>query len=151
MNRAIKYLFLFFILSSGPMFSQYEKDTIYINFNHEVQNCSYKNLKMKWFKNEGLQFNLCGRGVFLFQRNKNSDTISTRQLKDYYITSIEDVAQKVKDFRYKTYKRSPPEENAKAYQFYNKNDIFETYLIEIISDCRFVVYPVQWRNQNIID
>jgi len=152
MDRAIKYLlFLFFLFRSVTMFSQYEKEIIYINFNHEVQNCKYENLKLKWFKKEGLQFNLCGKGVFLFPSVKKSDTLSICQLKEYRITSIESVKQKVKNFRYKTYKKSPPDENDKAYQFYNKNDIFETYLIEILNNDKFVVYPVHWRNQNVID
>lgn len=133
------------------MFSQHEKNTIYINFNTEVKNCQYKDLKLKWFKKEGLQFNLCGKGVFLFKNAQKSDTLNILKLDDYPITTMEEVDQKVKDFRYKKYGKRPLDENDKAYQFYNKNDIFRTYLIEVIGDCKIVIYPVIWRNQDIID
>jgi hypothetical protein len=31
------------------------------------------------------------------------------------------------------------------YPWYNKNGIFDTYLIEIINDKQFVIYPVEWK------
>jgi len=154
MDRAIKYLlFLFFLFSSFTMFSQYQKEIIFLRFkeNTEEKEPYYRGIKFYSENEKGIVFNLLTEGSLLFGDHKKSDTLSICQLKDYPITSIEGVEQKVKDFRYKTYKKSPPDENDKAYQFYNKNDIFETYLIEILNNDKFVVYPVHWRNQNVID
>lgn len=143
----------FFLLRAGFAFSQYEykKEKIYLNFNKEIKNCPYNDIKLKWFKKEGLQFNLCGGGVFLFPKGKKADTLCLTKFKNYPVTTMNEVEQKVKAFRYKTYKKSPPHKEDKAYQFYNKNDIFKTYLIEVIGDGRFVVYPVNWRKQDVIE
>jgi len=141
-------IMLIFLLSGNLMFSQYAKDTIYLNVSKD---CNFETFKLKWMKPEGLQFNLCGNAVFLFAKGEHADTLWMDKLDLYAISTFKDVNQKAKDFRYKTYKKNPPNENDKAYQFYNKNDIFETFLIETINDKQFVVYPVKWRNQNVID
>ena len=52
-------------------------------------------------------------------------------------------------FRESTFGKEPANEDDKLYQFYDRNDIFETYLIEIISKNHFVIYSVKWRNQQV--
>lgn len=145
------FVFLIFFLKVSLLFSQYSKEVIYLNFNNEIENCVYKNIKQKWSKPEGIQFNLCGKSVLLFENGKKADTLCIIHVKDYPITTMEEVDKIVKDFRLKTYKKRPPNKNDKLYQAYTKNDIFKTYLVEIIEDDKFVIYPVIWRNQNIID
>ena len=149
MHPAIKLLLSFCIFISGNfVYSQYEKDTVYLKLQKE---CNIQDLILKWKKTEGIQFNLCGSAVFLFSNEGHADTLSLDKLDLYTISSIKEVEQKIKEFRYKTYKKSPPNKNDKAYQFYTRNDIFETFLIEILNEKEFVVYPVKWRNQNVID
>lgn len=153
MSRAISYLLLLlFLLSSNSAFSQYEKDTIYLKFEkNSGEEPYYRGVKSYNKQEKGTIFNLIPSGSLLLPQGKKADTISIEKMDSYTISTMKEVEQRVKEFRHKTYKKSPESKDAKAYQFYNKNDIFETFLIEIIDDCRFVVYPVCWRNQNIID
>ncbi len=148
----IKYLmFLLFFLKGSIIFSQYSKEVIYLKLN--IDNECFR--KMKFYKSDekGIVFNLLckGNGSFLFPDKEKADTLCIKHIKDYPITTMEQVDKKVKDFRLKTYKKRPPNKKAKLYQAYTKNDIFKTYLIEIIGDDKFVIYPVTWRNQNITD
>ena len=145
-------IFSFCLFQSIIMFSQIEKDTIYLKFeSNSSSSPAYKGIKFYKNDEKGLVFNLLTKGSLLYSYEKKSDTLPIKFLPDYPIITIKGVEQKVKDFRYKTYGKSPLGENDKAYQFYNKNDIFETFLIEILGNFKFVVYPVSWRNQDIID
>ncbi len=85
--------------------------------------------------------------VFIFQSQAQAQESDI--FKDWKI--LEGVEKKVKDFRFKTYKKRPKNKDDKLYQAYDKNDIFKTYLIEVISKEKFVLYPVIWRNQGIIE
>lgn len=140
---------LVFTLLSGALFAQYQEDTIYLNYNSYAKDCNEDNLKQKWVKSEGIQFNLCGEAVLLHENNKRADTLPLSSLNNYPITTINEVEEQVQDFRRATHKKRPPESDEKLYQAYTKNDIFKTYLIEIINDCQFVIYPVKWRTQNV--
>jgi hypothetical protein len=88
-------------------------------------------------------------GSCLFRDKSKSDTLMIDSLKKYKVLRMVDIKKKVKDFREKTYKKLPMKSNRKLYQAYDNNDIFETFLIEIISKDKFVIYPVFWRNQRI--
>jgi len=153
MNRIIHILFLIILFLNGNfIYSQYVKDTIYLEFEKNTgEEPFYRGVKSFSSEKGCIIFNLISKGSLLYSKEEQADTLLMYKLDLYTISTFKDVNQKVKDFRYKTYKISPPNENDKAYQFYNKNDIFETFLIEIINDKEFVVYPVSWRNQNIID
>jgi len=124
------------------------KETVYLNFkknkkNHPKYRC------VKFQDEKGIIFNPCNGGSLLFPKNAKSDTLCYKHIKDYKISTMEDVNEKVKEFRYRTYKKKPKSGHDKLYQAYNNNDIFETYIIEIISEEKFVLYPVIWRNQRI--
>lgn len=127
-----------------------QKDTIYLIFNKE-EKCD-RRLKFYRKKEKGIIFNLhCKKnGSLLFPNKFKADTLYIKHLSDYKISTMLDVTKKVKDFRYKTYKKRPKSDHAKLYQGYDNNDIFQTYIIEIISAKQFVIYPVIWRNQRII-
>ncbi|MDG2193962.1 MAG: hypothetical protein P8K77_03725 [Polaribacter sp.] len=126
-----------------------QKDTVFLLFrknngNHPKHRC------IKFKNKKGIVFNLCKNGSLLFPNKFKADTLCYKHLKDYTVSTIEDIEKKVKDFRYKTYKKRPKSDHAKLYQAYDNNDIFQTYLIEIISNKKFVIYPVIWRNQRIM-
>ena len=125
------------------------KETVYLNFSEVKNNCIHKDLKDKMKKKNGTQFNLCGKAILLFKNTSKSDTLCYKHINDYKTSTMEDVNEKVKEFRYRTYKKKPKSGHDKLYQAYNNNDIFETYIIEIISEEKFVLYPVIWRNQRI--
>lgn len=152
MNRAIKFIFFIYIFISGNfVYSQYKKDTIYLKFiTNTGEEPYYRGAKSTTQKGD-IIFNLIEKGSLLYLKGNRADTLKVGKLNRFTISTFKDIEKKVKEFRYKTYKKSPPSQNDKAYQFYNKNDIFETLLIELINDNQFVVYPVKWRNQNVID
>lgn len=153
MARAIScLLLLFFLVSSNLAFSQYEKDTIYLKFEkNSGEEPYYRGVKSYSMKEKGIIFNLIPSGSLLLPEGKKADTLSIEKMDAYTILTIKGVEKRVKEFRRKTFKKSPESRDVKAYQFYNKNDIFETFLIEVINGRQFVIYPVIWRNQNIIE
>ncbi len=145
----IKYLvFLLFFLNGSVIFSQYKKEVIYLKFEENSKDKTYyRGIKFYNKDEKGIVFNLLSKGSLLFPDKEKADTLCIPHLTDYPITTMEEVEKKVKDFRLKTYKKRPPNKNDKLYQAYTKNDIFKTYLIEIIGDDKYVIYPVTWRNQ----
>lgn len=128
----------------------YQKEKVYLLFKNNKGN--YPSYRCKKFKNnKGINFNLCEYGSLLFPRKYKSDTVNISFLERYKISTEQEVKKKVNEFRYKTYKKLPQKPNSKLYQAYDNNDLFETYLIEVISKDKFVVYPVFWRNQRVIE
>jgi hypothetical protein len=157
------FLFLFLILISNYSVSAQEKDSLFhgwerINYSKEKiyllfekNDGSYPNFRCKKFNTKkGINFNLCNTGSLLFSKDSKSDTLDISFLESYSITSDDELKNKISEFRRKTYKKLPPKPNSKLYQAYDNNDIFETYLIEIINQKQFVVYPVFWRNQGVV-
>ncbi len=161
MNLTIKSLlfFLLFLKFLIPVYSQidkyekykYDKKTIYLNYNNEIKNCKYKTIKYKQKKKEGIQFNLCGKAILLSPVNVKPDTLCLWHKTDYQISTTQDIERLVKEFRFNTWKKKPHSKKDKLFQFYDRNDIFKTYLIEIINNEKFVIYPVKWRNEGAID
>ncbi|WP_445457315.1 hypothetical protein [Flavobacterium sp. HNIBRBA15423] len=94
------------------------------------------------------------RESFLFSDNCKADTLSISKLKNYKVFSIEEIRKMEKKWRKERFKEvQKKNKETGTYNLpihtFDKNYIFETYLIEIISDQQFVVYPVKWRGQGI--
>ena len=141
-------LFMVLLLSPIVCFGQnspYPKDTIYIKFENKIEN-------KKWIgtygygknKKTGVLFNLKDNDKqamsFFIEKNKTPDTLCITQLKNYKFSDLQEIDEK----RYKwvfDHKRPPA----------NRNDIFKTFLIEVISRDKFVIYPVIWRSEGAID
>jgi len=149
--KSIFFLLIAFFITK-PFLAQttYQKDTIYLNFNEMVKDCPYDGIKVKWVKKRGIQFNLCGKAVLYHPDNIGVDTMKIKNLNIFCTITMKEVEQKVQHFREMTYKKWPRHKGDKLYQAYDKNDLFVTYLIEVINAKQFVIYPVKWRNQNII-
>lgn len=43
--------------------------------------------------------------------------------------------------------KSQRSKNSKLPKAYNRNDFFNTYLIEILNRNKIIIYPVYWRHQ----
>jgi hypothetical protein len=138
-------------LSNGWERMSYQKEKVFINFNQYQDNCTHKDIinNLKKRKKKGWQFSLCGEAVLLYSNGQEADTVKIKNLDRFSVLSVEDIKKKVKEFRYKTYRKLPVKSNQKLYQAYDNNDIFETYLIEVISKEEFVIYPVFWRSQRV--
>lgn len=128
-----------------------QKDTIYLNYTYYKDNCTHYDIekKLKINQKRGIQFNLCGKIILFYNSTIKSDTLTIDHFSNYEISTIKGIREKVKKFRSKTFKKRPKNKNQKLYQAYDNNDIFQTFLIEIINDKQFVIYPVTWRNTRI--
>lgn len=144
MNRILISTCLLFFIFMGYG-QKIEKTIIYLNYTEYKLKCAY-DFPLKKNVEEGIQFNLCAKALFLFV--KNSDTLSLNKLVDYKISSFEDVEILEKKWRIKN-KKAMIKKFGKIYPRYNKNGIFKTYLIEIINEKQFVIYPVEWREEDV--
>ncbi|WP_157956038.1 hypothetical protein [Flavobacterium kingsejongi] len=91
------------------------------------------------------------KNVSLLYKNKQkSDTLPLSKLKNYKITPVTKIDVLEKEWYYRN-----KEALIKKYTWFinlsDRNAVFKTFLIEIINDKQFVVYPVTWRNQNATD
>lgn len=74
------------------------------------------------------------------------------KIKNYKTSSIEEIEKYEKQWKKKKYKefelkrKINPNNIPKPLYLVNKDYIFKTYLIEIISKEKFVIYPVEWRD-----
>jgi hypothetical protein len=144
-KRLLIIIFLLPIFTFGQK-SLYPKDTIYIKFeNKNIKRhgfYTYKNIKLS-----GISFyikdsiNRIDSGMSLFyDSNQKVDTLCLRHLKNYRLSNLKDINEK----RYKWIfdNKRPPAD---------RNGVFRTYLIELISKEYFVIYPVIWINEGTID
>jgi hypothetical protein len=145
MNRILINIYLLFFVFMGYG-QKIKKTTIYIEFKFE-KNCSRKQ-KFFYEIQNGIVFNLfCEKSGSFLYTNK-SDTLPINKLTNYKISALEDVEILEKKWRIKN-KKAMIKKFGKIYPWYNKNGIFKTYLIEIINDKQFVIYPVEWRGEDV--
>jgi hypothetical protein len=127
-----------------------EKKKIYLSFSEDELNCKY-NFPLKTKIGIETLFNLC-LGQILYYRGKNSDTLSITKLKNYKISSIneiEDYERKWKKKKFDEFKLKMEKKSniiPKPFHLANKDYIFQTYIIELKSNNKFVLYPVEWRD-----
>jgi len=133
---AIK-IFLMIILFIPTLFfgqeSKYPKDSIYILFDkdkHIKKELNHPELgKNLYFNNIGVYYNY----------QQKIDTLCLKHLKDYKFLTLKQIRKKEWEYYKKRFGGSPI--------ISNKNWVFHTFLIEIISNDYFVIYPVMWRNE----
>ncbi|WP_221259282.1 hypothetical protein [Flavobacterium okayamense] len=145
-------VFLMFCFSFGQ--KNTNKIKVYVKL--EIDDTCFR--KQKFFSEEeqGIIFNnQCKSGdSFLFKKTSTSDTICITKLKKYKISSsakIKEIEKKWRKDKFTEVQQKNKREGRLTlpYHTFDKNYIFETYLIEKISDDKFVVYPVIWRGQNV--
>lgn len=124
-----------------------EPNIIYIQFKKR-SDCSEI---LKFYHNEekGVVFNFyCTRGESFIYR-KGSDTLPISELKNYKFSTPTEIEVLEKQWRKKN-KKALIKKYGKLYPPFDKNGIFQANLIEIINDQQFVIYPVEWRNLDVI-
>lgn len=122
----------------------YPKDTIFVKFEHKpgTKNWNAK-FERDFKKNAGVFFNLeskVGDMALFYSYNQRADTLCIQHLKDYHFSDLDEINEKRNKWIFEN-KRPPA----------NKNGVFQTYLIEVISKEYFVKYPVIWRNEGVVD
>lgn len=142
MTAKFKLISIFLLVTCFLNAQSFERDTIYINFNKEIQNCYHKNLKLRQEKEKKIQFNLCGKGILISDK-ENFKLLNQKSLNKLDFISIENIKDKVLAFREKTYGKYPAK--GKAYQAYTKNDLFVTYVIEKLAHNKYALYKAEWR------
>ncbi|MFD2697615.1 hypothetical protein ACFSQ0_06390 [Mesonia sediminis] len=132
---AIKILSLLLILCPILSFGQksiYPKDTIFIRYNNDIHSKKILNHPQRgknlYFKNLGVYYSY----------SEKADTLCIEKLKDYQFSDLEEINEKRNRWIFDN-KRPPA----------TRNGVFQTYVIEVISDKKFVKYPVIWRNERI--
>lgn len=146
--HVIKFFTVLLLLASAVSYGQksiYPKDTIYIRYENSAEN-------KKWFgtygygnnKKEGILFNIRDKNneamSLFFHRKNKADTLCVKHLEDYKFSDVKEIREKRHKWIFKN-KRPPAD----------RNGLFQTYLVEIISKDYFVIYPVIWRNEGVID
>lgn len=128
---------------------KFPKDTIYIKFKKHNDHANKWHGKHKRFyeNNEGLLFNLKttnGNIILFYNFNHKADTLCISELINYKTLNLKEIRNKEIEWIDRKFTKS-------KYKPYTgtRNAIFNTYLIEIISDSCFVIYPVIWRNQGV--
>lgn len=160
MNRILTNICLLLLISIGYG-QKIEKATIYIGYNYNPI-CPKVEKKISK-KHNGVIFNLnciketagvnnevCDNSggndnyISLLYVDK-ADTIDIRKIEEYKVLNIVELKKievegrkKLLDF-YKEKKRM-------YHRPITKDNIFKTFVIEIINDKQFVVYPVKWKN-----
>ncbi|SHG75030.1 hypothetical protein SAMN05444483_1276 [Salegentibacter echinorum] len=134
------------ILSFGQQ-SIYPKDTIYVKYQEE-RNASWNaKFERKYKQKLGIYFNIEteeGDMPLFYPHSEEADTLCIEMLKDYHFSDLHDIRKKEIEWVDKKYKN----QKYKPYTG-SKNAVFQTYVIEAISDKKFVKYPVIWRNERI--
>ena len=144
-------VFLSLILACEAYGQGYEnKADIYLDFNEEIQKCPYESIvTFKDPKEEGIQFNLCGKALLLFPSEARADTLSIENLKKVPFVKTTDVKNLVAMWR-KDNHQSLMDYYDGVYPYFNKNMMFNTFLVETEED-KIIIYPVVWRYENAID
>ena len=135
------------LLSFGVLinFGCIKKDTIYVKYEAKKENKKWTE-KYGKYKNEkdGIFFNIKDVSnktmSFFFNKENKVDTLCIKHLKDYRFLSLEEIDELRQKWIFEN-KRPPAD----------RNGVFKTYLIEVISDKNYVIYPVIWRNEGVID
>jgi hypothetical protein len=147
---AIKiFVIILFFLGSNFIFGQksiYPKNTIFLKFKDTIfENKKMKSKSIHNFQGKnGIKFWWKGKWMF-YDKKHTKDTLCFKHLKNYHFSNLKEIREKeiswvekkYANLKYKPYSGS-------------KNAVFKTYLIEIISKKKFVIYPVIWRNEGII-
>ena len=132
--RLLKFLLVFIPALSFGQNSIYPKDTIYILY--EANKYTKKILnhpkmgKSLYFENIGVYYDY----------KEKLDTLCIKHIKGYPFSDLKEINEKRNKWIFDN--RRPPAD---------RNGVFQTYLIEIISKEKFVIYPVIWRNEGIVD
>ncbi len=151
MKRTLYTFFVSVLVSTfNPIHAQYDnKDIIYLVFQENDGSAPYNRGKKFYYEREkGTVFNHLVRGSFLFKDGMKSDTLDLSELHKFKITKAEEIDKLVANWRERNHD-DLVSYYGDNYPPFDKNGMFETYIIEIFDeDGCIVVYPVSWRGEN---
>lgn len=144
------------LISSLSIFCGYcqNEKPINIYLKIEIDNNCFRQQKFYSEIEKGIIINPnCNEGgSFLYQTQSKSDTLSLKELRKYKISTpneIKSLEKNWRDKKFNEFKKSKEKHPIPIHTF-DRNYIFNTYIIEIISKDEFVVYPVIWRGEGTL-
>jgi hypothetical protein len=147
---AIKLLFILFCFPFliNAQKAKFPKDTIYILY--EQKSSNIKKLNWKYKNKKGIYFSIKdinSKYISLFYPyEKLLDTLCVSKLKEYKTLNLKQIKKKHNNWIDRKFKNN----KIKPYNGYFSSS-FVTYLIEVISEEQFVIYPAIWRNEGVIN
>lgn len=122
-----------------------EKITIYLKYT-PYDSCT-RTQKFYYKREQGTVFNLgCESGGSVLY-TKNADTLPITGLRKFKFSIYEEVEQMEKQWRAS---KKGIKKNGVPFSLYDKNGIFNTYMVEVLNDKVIVVYPVLWRSTQTV-
>jgi hypothetical protein len=125
----------------------YPKDTIYVKYENKKGSKEWnKKFQYNYEGKAGVYFNIeheKGDMALFYNEECITDTLGIQYLRDYKFSNLKEIDKKETLYYKKRFGGNP--------WIKNKNAVFQTYLIEVISKEQFVIYPVIWRSQGVID
>lgn len=135
--KQIVIILLFIPFLTYGQKNMHSKDTIYILYNknkHSKKIINHpKTGKSLYFKKIDVYYDY----------KKKLDTLCVKHLRDYNTLTLDEINHKEQEYYKKRFKN--------RVIIRNKNWVFKTYLIEVISKEFFIIYPVIWAGEGIID
>ncbi|MCA0348605.1 MAG: hypothetical protein LCH35_05000 [Bacteroidetes bacterium] len=145
-HTVIKLLFIFICFYTCSS-QEIKIKKIYLEFKPEMN--STRKQKFYFKKERGTVFNLfCNKNGSLLYK-KGADTLSAASISKFKISSFDEIVELQKIWQLEN-KKALVKKYGKPHPPFDKNGMFETFLIEKICENKYVIYPVIWRNLNVI-
>ncbi|WP_093244204.1 hypothetical protein [Psychroflexus halocasei] len=134
LQRQIIVLISFLLLGGFKGFAQeivIPKDTLYLDYSYYFKNCQHSDIldKLKWKKENGIQFNLCGEAILFYPHKGDSETLEIRDLQDYHFTELKHLDSLGRQW-YRKNLNLLQKKWGKIFPPHDKNGKYVTYLIE---------------------
>src|SRR5699024_9355481 len=146
-SKMCLFLLLIAPLMAWGQDAPFPKDTIYVKYSAN-QNGNRKIMGWKYQGEKGIYFSIKDsshkawkkdsiRFISLFYPySQPTDTLSLKRITNYHFSDLKEIDEKRYSWVFDN--NRPP---------LTRNGVFQTYLIEVINDSQFVIYPVIWRNE----
>lgn len=127
------------------------KEPLNIYLKIEIDSNCFRKQKFYTETGDGIVINPnCNEGgSFLYLKTRKSDTLSIKILDKFKISNTNEIKKIENNWRKKKFDefKKSKEKHPIPIHTFDRNYIFNTYIIEIISKEEFVVYPVTWRGE----
>ncbi len=145
-NKMQLLLVIIFPLLVKGQDAPFPKDTIYIKYsankkeNRKIVDWEYQDKKGIYFSIKDSSHKAWADSIhfisLFYPYSKPTDTLPLKRIGGYHFSDLKEIDEKRYNWIF-DYNRPP----------LTRNKVFKTYLIEVINDSQFVIYPVIWRNE----
>lgn len=137
---------LFFGLLFIPSLGQeLPKDTLYFDFYKETWPCTHDNIRFVIERDTTTQFNLCGKIIFIYDRENPIDTLNKSQFETLKIVKSDSINSLRKEWFIKNDSILKAKYPAGSYPPIPNQFIFKPFVVVSTSQDCYMVYPVRWK------